>query len=43
MNDKSTYQELENQIAELKNQVEILNTRSSFQNEDEAKIYLNLC
>jgi|GEM_PF-1690597 hypothetical protein len=38
MNDKPTYKELENQIAELKKQNKILHPKSSFQNEEKAKI-----
>jgi len=37
MNDKPTYEELENQIAELKKQNEILQLNSIFQNEEKGK------
>lgn len=37
MNDKPTYKELENQIAELQKQNEILHLRSSFHKEEKAK------
>lgn len=36
-NDKTTYEELENQIAELKKQNEILQLNSVFQNEEKGK------
>ena len=39
MNDKLTYKELENQIAELKKQNEILRLHSSLQKEDEIESY----
>ena len=37
MNDKPTYQELENQIAELQKQIEILSLNSTFQSEEKGK------